>query len=390
MILKNEEHSIANCLNELYNYLDEIIIIDTGSTDKTKELCAKYTNKIYDYQWTNNFGAARNFSIKFAISDWILSIDADEIIKKNDFKKLKDRLAELPSEIYGLYFERINYIEKGDFDNRWEDYVTRIFRNYCNIFFEGKVHENVDNSIIIQNKKIINSDIKLYHYGFLKNENHLEKSQQYAKIIETEINQNPDNCKLYNWLAYEYEKQKRYDKELELLQKSVLLNNKDPQVFAKIGILYGARFNNPVESLKYFIQAEILHNTYPSSSPLKKHDLTDLYISMSKNYFFLNDLNNSEKYFNKSLELDENNDEILSFGIILNEKLNRLDKSIFFQRKICQKNKSELNLMNLASLYLRNNNLRNAQKILYELLEINKENELALKLLNKISKLEKK
>lgn len=62
MIVKNEEAVLARCLDSIADLMDEIIIIDTGSTDRTKEIAAHYTSKIYDYKWTNNFSAARNFS----------------------------------------------------------------------------------------------------------------------------------------------------------------------------------------------------------------------------------------------------------------------------------------------------------------------------------------
>ena len=71
MIVKNEESILTPCLESIVDYVDEIIIVDTGSTDKTKEIALKYTNKIYDYKWNYNFSDARNFSLSKASNDCI-------------------------------------------------------------------------------------------------------------------------------------------------------------------------------------------------------------------------------------------------------------------------------------------------------------------------------
>ena len=82
MIVKNEENNIENCLNSVKNLFDEIIIVDTGSTDRTKEVVGKHTNKVYDFKWIDNFSAARNFAFSKASKDYIMWLDADDIVKK--------------------------------------------------------------------------------------------------------------------------------------------------------------------------------------------------------------------------------------------------------------------------------------------------------------------
>ena len=82
MIAKNEENYLEKCLNNIKNSVDEIIIVDTGSNDKTMEIAKKFTNKVYNFRWNNDFSEARNFSLKKAAKDWILMLDADESIKK--------------------------------------------------------------------------------------------------------------------------------------------------------------------------------------------------------------------------------------------------------------------------------------------------------------------
>ena len=81
MIIKNEEAVLARCLNSILELMDEIIIVDTGSTDRTKEIAAKYTDKIYDFAWNSDFSAARNFSFSKATMDYIYVADADEPVR---------------------------------------------------------------------------------------------------------------------------------------------------------------------------------------------------------------------------------------------------------------------------------------------------------------------
>ena len=87
MIVKNEEKVLARCLDSLRPIADEIIIADTGSTDATKEIAARYTDKIYDFTWIDDFAAARNFVFSKATQDYIYSADADEVLDAENCKK---------------------------------------------------------------------------------------------------------------------------------------------------------------------------------------------------------------------------------------------------------------------------------------------------------------
>ena len=87
MIVKNEEKVLARCLDSLKGLYEELIIVDTGSTDSTKEIAAGYTDKIYDFSWTGSFSEARNFSFSKATMEYIYSADADEILNEENRQK---------------------------------------------------------------------------------------------------------------------------------------------------------------------------------------------------------------------------------------------------------------------------------------------------------------
>lgn len=89
MIAKNEEQYIEQCLKKLLRYNMEIVVVDTGSTDRTREIAAKYTNHLYDFAWCDDFSAARNFAVSKASNNWILILDCDEYVQELDVAKLR-------------------------------------------------------------------------------------------------------------------------------------------------------------------------------------------------------------------------------------------------------------------------------------------------------------
>ncbi|MCY2907094.1 glycosyltransferase family 2 protein [Bacillus anthracis] len=78
LIVKNEEEMLGKCLESLRRVIEEIIVVDTGSTDSTKEIARQFTDKVYDFEWMNDFSEARNFAASKANGEWIIAIDADE------------------------------------------------------------------------------------------------------------------------------------------------------------------------------------------------------------------------------------------------------------------------------------------------------------------------
>src|SRR3989344_2193313 len=107
MITKNEEKYLGQCLDSVKELVDEIIILDSGSTDKTKEIAKKFKAKMLDFKWNDDFSEARNESLKHATKDWILVLDADEIIEKDDLEKIKEIVKDKEND--GFQFLQKNY-----------------------------------------------------------------------------------------------------------------------------------------------------------------------------------------------------------------------------------------------------------------------------------------
>ena len=137
MIVKNEEKILSRCLDCLRDIADEIIIVDTGSTDNTKEIAKKYTDKIYDFEWIKDFSAARNYSLSFATKDYIYCADADEVIEPEEQKKfiaLKQVLTPDIDIVQMLYTNQLQFNTVYNYSKR-NGVVTTLGNNYvCNLF----------------------------------------------------------------------------------------------------------------------------------------------------------------------------------------------------------------------------------------------------------------
>ena len=160
MIVKNEEENLPKCLDSLKGIVDEMIIVDTGSTDKTKEIAASYGAKIYDFTWTGDFSEARNFSFSKASCDYIYSADADEELDPDNqkrFLELKEKdLEELGIDIVQMYYcNQLEYRTVYNFDRELR---PKLFRRIRPFTWEDPIHEQV-----VLEPVIVNSDIEIIH-----------------------------------------------------------------------------------------------------------------------------------------------------------------------------------------------------------------------------------
>lgn len=155
MIVKNEEKVLARCLDSVADLMDEIVIVDTGSTDRTKEIAACYTDHIYDFEWVDDFSAARNFAFSKAHMDYIYSADADEVLNEENrrkFRTLKDNL--LP-EIEIVQMKYGNQLQFGTVYNYDEEYRPKLFKRQREFVWQEPIHESVRLQPVIYDSDIV-------------------------------------------------------------------------------------------------------------------------------------------------------------------------------------------------------------------------------------------
>ena len=159
MIVKNESAILRNCLDSLKEIMDEIIIVDTGSTDDTKQIAAEYTPYVYDFEWNDDFAAARNFAFAKATGDYIYSADADEVLDKTNQNRLKAlKRALLPEvEIVQMIYvtEQINHPT----ENFARDMRPKLFKRLRAFTWIEPIHETIN-----INPVVFDSDIEIFHW----------------------------------------------------------------------------------------------------------------------------------------------------------------------------------------------------------------------------------
>ncbi len=158
MIVKNEASILRNCLDSLKDIMDEIIIVDTGSTDDTKKIAEGYTPYVYDYEWHDDFAAARNFAFSKATGDYIYSADADEVLDEENRTKLKAlKRVILPEvEIVQMIYvtEQINHPT----ENFARDMRPKLFKRLREFTWIEPIHETINTSPVVYD-----SDIEIIH-----------------------------------------------------------------------------------------------------------------------------------------------------------------------------------------------------------------------------------
>jgi len=177
MIVKDEEPVLDRCLKSVSHMVDEIIILDTGSTDRTKTIAESYGAKIFDWTWNNNFSDARNAALDHSTCDWNLVLDADEYIDNDCSEAIRDFINK--HNAIGR-IKQINQFKGNDGElSHAHGYISRIFPS--GIRYEGRIHEQP-----ISDLPRINLDVEIYHDGYMES-----RANRNIPILQAEIDNNP-------------------------------------------------------------------------------------------------------------------------------------------------------------------------------------------------------
>ena len=266
MIVKDEEAFLGRCLDSIKALVDEIIVVDTGSIDRTVDIAGSYGAKIYHHAWEGDFSKHRNQSISYAGGDWILIMDADEVIAARDLAKIRSILAQIEAD--GFMFTLRNYESDYNIANLTmnpNDYeegkgypgfipsdLIRLFKNDPAIYFAGKVHETVTESFQQTKKIVYNTGIPVHHYGKVRNDRISRKQKIYLKLGEDKVMENPEDSIAYKGLSDQYLELGMPEKALEVLNQSVALFPEMVQLRFNRGLALD-RLNRPDEARNEYL-----------------------------------------------------------------------------------------------------------------------------------------
>ncbi|WOJ98054.1 glycosyltransferase [Congregibacter brevis] len=205
MIVKDEAFFIEECLASAAPFVDEVVVVDTGSTDGTREIAERYAGKVLDFEWIDDFSAARNIGLAAATGDWILVLDADERIAAEDYPKLREAMS--TSEFDGYYLIQRNYsdeelqlnwiavTEPDEWSGPWTGYtenpILRLFRRNEFIGYEGSIHEIVDGTISGPARGTL--DLPIHHYVDANPaRSRLERASGYLVLMDRLLEERDD------------------------------------------------------------------------------------------------------------------------------------------------------------------------------------------------------
>ena len=196
MIVKNEEHNLRRCLGSVQGYVDEIVVIDTGSTDYTVSIAREFAALICKAPWEDDFSKARNLALERAGGDWILIMDADEELPLSTSKQLRT-LADQP-DVEAWTFSIISLEKVGDAESGTKHPGLRMFRNRPDYRFEGIVHEQIMPSILRSGKKegnvlVKHSNLVIFHYGYIDSVRRQKATQRNIRLLKKELERLPCN-----------------------------------------------------------------------------------------------------------------------------------------------------------------------------------------------------
>ncbi|NEP72080.1 MAG: tetratricopeptide repeat protein [Okeania sp. SIO2G4] len=227
IIVKNEEKNLPRCLASVKDTVDEMVVLDTGSTDRTPEIAQEFGAKVHYFEWCNDFAAARNESLKYVTGDWVLVLDADEYLSPKIAPHIQEAIK---SDHYIL----INLIRE-EIGAQQSPYslVSRLFRNHPEIKFSRPYHAIVDDSITEILAKESHweiaslPDIAVLHEGYQKGEITSKNKLQRAKAaMESYFNNHPNDVYVCSKLGALYIEIGEKQKGMELLFRGL----QDPQI----------------------------------------------------------------------------------------------------------------------------------------------------------------
>ncbi|MCW2955584.1 MAG: glycosyltransferase [Thermoleophilia bacterium] len=166
MIVKDEEEMLPGCLAAVAGHVDQVVVVDTGSTDRTREIAEEHGALVVDFAWNGSFSDARNESLRHATGDWVLWLDADEHVVAGDAEKLRPLARKTWLE--GIYLIETHFTGEADGGGEAQHTPMRMFRNRPDYRFRGRVHEQLMWSMPTWlPERFQNSDVRMDHYGYL-------------------------------------------------------------------------------------------------------------------------------------------------------------------------------------------------------------------------------
>jgi glycosyltransferase involved in cell wall biosynthesis len=311
MIVKNEATALPKCLSSVKNIVDEMVVVDTGSIDRTPEIAQEFGAKVHYFAWCNDFSAARNAALKYVTSDWVLVLDADETLTPTIVPQIKNAIAQDEYLLINLVRHEV------DAEQSPYSLVSRLFRHHPDICFDRPYHALIDDSVSAILQKDPNWEIgylpgvAILHSGYQKSA--IAQNDKHAKAqatMEGFLATHPHDPYVCSKLGALYVETGKVNQGVELLKRGLNSAQRIRQnikyeenyeilyeLYYHLGIAFN-RLNNPQQAISHY-QAAIKLPIYPILKLGAYNNLGNLLKESG-------DINGAKKAYETALTIDPN------------------------------------------------------------------------------------
>jgi GT2 family glycosyltransferase/tetratricopeptide (TPR) repeat protein/predicted SAM-dependent methyltransferase len=218
MIARDEERFLEDCLSSVKGLVDEIVVLDTGSKDRTVEIARSHGATVHSFTWNESYSDARNEALKYVTGDWVLFLDADERLDPSGKQLIVDAISKDDIEAYELLF--YNYCREGSSAPDIVHRVCRLVRNRPTYRFEGRIHENIIPSIVAAGGRIEQLDAIVHHYGYKPDvTKQRNKHERYLKLLLAELQDRPNDLYVLHHISAAHCAQEEFEQAIPYLEQ---------------------------------------------------------------------------------------------------------------------------------------------------------------------------
>jgi glycosyltransferase involved in cell wall biosynthesis/Tfp pilus assembly protein PilF len=278
MIVRNEAHRLGNCLESVKGLIDELVVVDTGSSDGTEEIARRYGAVLGHFPWIDDFAAARNHSLSLATGDWILWLDADDLLAAEYHTQIRHLLTRGRDQSYFFLL-----------DDRGYENVSclqmRLFPNLPGVCFEMPIHEQVTPSLARLGVKMVPTQVRVTHTGYPTPEVVRAKKERYLRIMEGWLELHPGDYIVRSHVALTYHTTGRLDEALAayraIIEDSTCLADYNYVVYTTALLFLGRTYlklKDYLLALEFIKKAEAVDPEYV----LTKLSLAEVYMRLER------------------------------------------------------------------------------------------------------------
>lgn len=272
LIVKNEEEFLGRCLAGMADFASDIVVVDTGSTDRTMEIAREYTQNLIVDSFDRDFSRARNLALEHIRTPWVVYLDADEVFESAQVAKLHQLLKLVPDSAKALRVLRYNFFATGGFYSGKE---VKIFRNDPRIRYRRRINESVKDSVIELGGEIAELPVLLNHFGHCRPRDVRDlKARRYLELMEAQLADNPDDPQLVAYTGLILRTLGRFEEALERTGGAVRMAPRSARISQFHGHVLRSLGENAAARDAYFRATELDPDEYTNWNMLGVMELT--------------------------------------------------------------------------------------------------------------------